>query len=123
LNDLGHKEESKDKINCFLHCFLQLQNYLEVASKLIMVLDTCMKENKVEETISYELLERDVFQVNKQKHTSQEFKMMKELCGYEMEGVLLDMGYNVNILSNKYWEVMGKPKFLLSPIQVHLANQ
>jgi hypothetical protein len=37
-------------------------------------------------------------QVSKKKHTGQEFKMTTELGGYDMDGVMLDLGSDVNIL-------------------------
>jgi hypothetical protein len=40
-----------------------------------------------------------------------------------MDGVMLDLGSDVNIFPKKYWEVMGKPKLVWSPIQLWLANQ
>jgi hypothetical protein len=49
--------------------------------------------------------------------------MTTELGGYDMDGVMLDLGSNVNILPKKSWEVMGKPKLVWSPIQLRLANQ
>jgi hypothetical protein len=61
-------------------------------------------------------VERDVFQVSKKKCIGQEFKMTTELGGYDMDGVMLDLGSNVNILPKKSWEVMGKPKLVWSPI-------
>jgi hypothetical protein len=40
-----------------------------------------------------------------------------------MDGVMLDLGSNVNILPKKYWELMGKPDLVWSPIQLRLAIQ
>jgi hypothetical protein len=42
--------------------------------------------------------------------------MTTELGGYDMEGVMLDTGFDMNILLKKSWEVMGKPKLVWSPI-------
>jgi hypothetical protein len=72
-----------------------------------------MKEQGEETTILAPLPERDVCQVNKQKCTSQEFKMTIDIGGYDMDGVMLDLGSDVNILPKKSWEVMGKPKLVL----------
>jgi len=69
------------------------------------------------------LPERDFCQVNKQKCTSQKFKMTIYICGYDMDGVMFDLGYDVNILHKKYWEVMCKPKFIVLSIQLQLENQ
>jgi hypothetical protein len=49
--------------------------------------------------------------------------MTTELGGYDMDGVMLDLGSDMNILPKKSWEVMGKPKLVWSPIQLWLANQ
>jgi hypothetical protein len=44
--------------------------------------------------------------------------MTAELGGYDMDGVMLDLGSDVNIFPKKYWEVMGKLKLVWSPIQL-----
>jgi hypothetical protein len=82
------------------------------------MLATCMKEQGEETTISALLLEMDVCQVSKKKCTGREFKMTTELGGYDMDGVMLDLGSDVNIFPKKSWEVMGKPKLVWSPIQL-----
>jgi hypothetical protein len=53
--------------------------------------------------ISTLLPKRDICQVNKKKRIGREFKMMKELGGYDMKGVMLDLGSDMNIFLNKYW--------------------
>jgi len=40
-----------------------------------------------------------------------------------MDGVMLDLGFNVNILLKKSWELMGKSGLVWSPIQLWLVNQ
>jgi hypothetical protein len=49
--------------------------------------------------------------------------MTTKLGGYDKDGVMLDLGSDVNILPKKCWEVMGKLKLAWSPIQVGLSNQ
>jgi hypothetical protein len=49
--------------------------------------------------------------------------MKVELDSYEMDGVMLDLGYDVNILPKKSWKLMGKPNLVWSPIQLWLENQ
>jgi hypothetical protein len=53
-----------------------------------------MKEKEEETTISDPLSERDVFQVNKKKRIGRYFNMTSELGGYDMDGVMLDLGYD-----------------------------
>ena len=40
-----------------------------------------------------------------------------------MKDIILDLGSEVNILTKKTWEQMGKPTLDWSPIQLRLANQ
>ena len=40
-----------------------------------------------------------------------------------MGDVILDLGFDINILPNKTWENMGKPKLVWSPIQLMLEMQ
>jgi hypothetical protein len=49
--------------------------------------------------------------------------MTTKLGGYEMDGVMLDLGSDVNILPKNFWEAMGKPNLVWSPIQLQLANR
>jgi hypothetical protein len=49
--------------------------------------------------------------------------MTIELGSYEMDGFMLDLGSNVNILLKKSWDLMGIPNFVWSPIQLRLYNQ
>jgi hypothetical protein len=49
--------------------------------------------------------------------------MTTKLGSYEMDGIMLDPGFNVNILSKKYRELMGKTNLVWFPVQLRLANQ
>jgi hypothetical protein len=49
--------------------------------------------------------------------------MTTELGNYEMDSVVLALGSDVNILSKKYWELVGKPNLVWSLIQLRLSNQ
>jgi hypothetical protein len=82
-----------------------------------------IKEGDNDIAIYAPLPERDVHHGNRGKHRGKEFKMTVELGNYEMKGIMLDMGYNVNIFPKKSWELMGKPKLMRSLIQIRLANQ
>ena len=39
-----------------------------------------------------------------------------------MDEIILDLGFEVNVLTKKTWELMGKPKLRYSPIQLRLEN-
>jgi hypothetical protein len=40
-----------------------------------------------------------------------------------VDNIILESDSDVNMLPNKTWEMMGKPKLIWSPIQLRLANQ
>jgi hypothetical protein len=61
--------------------------------------------------------------VRKHKWIGREFKMTTKLGSYEMDDVMLNLGFDVNILPNKSWEFMGNPNLVWSPIQLKLDNQ
>jgi hypothetical protein len=72
----------------------------------------------VGETISTSLLERYLCQVSKKKCMGCKFKITKYVGGYDMDGAMLNLGSDINILTKKSWEVMGKTKLVWSPIQL-----
>jgi len=86
------------------------------------MLTRCMEKGENEAAISASLPEMDVRDISRWKCRDKEFKKIPELGIYEMEGVMLDLGFDVNILSKKSWELMGKPKLVWSPIQLSLAS-
>jgi len=49
--------------------------------------------------------------------------MTTKLVSYEMDGVMLDLCSDVNILPKNSWELMGKQNLVWSPIQLWLENQ
>jgi len=51
------------------------------------------------------------------------FNMKVEIGSYDMDGVMLDMGSNINILLNKYLDYMGKQNLVWFPIQFRSAKQ
>jgi len=40
-----------------------------------------------------------------------------------MDEVVLDLGFEVNVMTKQTWEIMAKSKLASSPIQLRLANQ
>jgi hypothetical protein len=72
------------------------------------MLETCMGKAMIDINISAPLPKTNVCHVRKHKHIGREFKMIIELISYEMDGIMLDMNSNVNILPKNSWEFMGK---------------
>nr|KUM49359.1 hypothetical protein ABT39_MTgene3908 [Picea glauca]QHR90355.1 hypothetical protein Q903MT_gene4378 [Picea sitchensis] len=59
----------------------------------------------------------------RRKRRGKEFHLDAKVDVYEFKDVMLDLGSDVNILTNKFWEVMGKTKLVYSPIQLRMADQ
>ena len=64
-----------------------------------------------------------VHQIKKYIRTGKEMRLNAQTGDYEMDEVILDLGFKVNVLTKQTWELMGKPKLIYSPIQLRLANQ
>ena len=50
-------------------------------------------------------------------------KMNVYISEYYVYFVILDLGLDVNILTKKTWEIMGKPKLVWSPVYILLENE
>jgi len=73
----------------------------KATKKLTHMLTRCMGEEETIVVILALLPELDEHHVSREKHTGREFNMTVELGSYKMDGVMLDPGSNVNILSKK----------------------
>ena len=51
-----------------------------------------------------------------------ELRMAAQIGDFDMDYIILDLGFNVNILTSKNWESMGKSRLVWSPIQLISAN-
>ena len=89
-----------------------------MTQKFIQIMKNCLIKTKV--PIFSSLPERDVKYVGKRRRTNREFKFIVEVRNYGMEDVMLDLGFDVNILPKRLWDLMGRPKLVLSPY--NLAN-
>ena len=49
--------------------------------------------------------------------------MNVHISDYDVDSVILDLGSDVNILTKKTWEMMGKPQLVWSLVQLQLENQ
>ena len=46
-----------------------------------------------------------------------------QIGDYDMDNIILDLGLDINIPPTQTWEMMGRPKFTQSPIQLRLETQ
>ena len=60
--------------------------------------------------------EKQVRKVVRKKHTNKKFKFNVSIGDFDMNSIILDLGFDVNMLLKKTWEYMGKPKMVWSPI-------
>ena len=49
-----------------------------------------------------------------------ELTMIAQIGYYDMDYIILDLGYDVNIMTRQTWESMGKPRLESSPIHLRL---
>jgi hypothetical protein len=61
--------------------------------------------------------------VLRRKRTNEEFIFSAQIGEYDVDNLILDLGYDVNILPKKTWYMMGKPKLVWSPFHLRLANK
>ena len=57
------------------------------------------------------------------KKIKKDMRMNVQIRDYEVDSVILDLGSDVNILTKKTWQLMGKPTLGCSPVQLCLENQ
>lgn len=55
--------------------------------------------------------------------TGREMRLTTQIREYEMDQVILDLGFDVNVLPKQTWEIMGIPALQWSPIQIRMVNQ
>ena len=61
-----------------------------------------------------------VNQVRKKRRISREFIFNANIGYFNMGDIILDLGYEVNVLPKKTWEAMGEPKLGYSLNQLKL---
>ena len=69
------------------------------------------------------LEQKTVNHLHTRRRTSMEFIMNENIGDFDMEYIILDLGFEVNVLPNKTWKCMGDPTIGYSPVHLKLANQ
>ena len=57
------------------------------------------------------------------RRTSREFRLNANIGDFNMGDIILDLGFEVNVLDKKTWKCMGDPTLGYSPIHLKLENQ
>ena len=63
----------------------------------------------IEEPLGEPQPEKRVNQVRKKFKTGCESRMTAQICNYNMDYIILNLGSDVNILTQQTWESMGNP--------------
>jgi hypothetical protein len=66
---------------------------------------------------------KTVNHLHTRRRTSREFRLNANIGDFNMGDIILDIGYEVNVLPNKTWQCMEETTLGYSPIQLKLANQ
>ena len=108
--------KSADKVS-------KLKPFLSSCLALIQDKDALAELEALIETISEEdPLAKTVDSVKTKFKTRRELRMPAKVGDYDMDYIILDLRFDVNILTCQTWEIMGKPPLEWSPIQLRLAN-
>jgi hypothetical protein len=81
------------------------------------ILEKCSSETK-------EMLEPEtVNHLHTQRITSREFRLNANIGDFNMGDIILDLGFEVNVLPKKTWQCMGETTLGYSNVKLKLANQ
>lgn len=56
------------------------------------------------------------------KRSGREMWLTTKIRDFKMDQVILDQGFDANVLPKKTWKCMGKPKLQWSPIWLRISN-
>jgi hypothetical protein len=69
------------------------------------------------------LEQKTINHLHTRRRMSREFILNANIRDFNMEDIILDLGYEVNVLLKKTWQCMREPTLGYSPIQLKLVNQ
>lgn len=69
------------------------------------------------------VMDKAVNHIKRYVHTGRDMRLSIVIGTYEMGEIVLDFGFEVNVMTKQAWEIMAKPNLIFSPIQLRLANQ
>jgi hypothetical protein len=118
-------EQPQNVVDLWFKLFYDIIGNDQLKEKLCNALYLVLEnEESPEKRIRTNLPKKNTQRVHLRKvRTRKEFILVAQLDEFEINDVMLDLGSDVNILSKKIWEALGKPKLTYSPIQLKMANQ
>jgi hypothetical protein len=81
------------------------------------ILEKC--SSKMEEKLEQKIVNH----LHTRRRTSREFRLNDNIGDLNMGDIILDLGYEVNVLPKNTWKCMGEPTLGYSNVQLKLANQ
>ena len=69
------------------------------------------------------LEQKTINHLHTRRRKSREFRFKANIGDFNMGDIILDLGYEVNVLPKKTWKCMGELTLGYSPIQLKLENQ
>jgi hypothetical protein len=100
----------------FLRICVELMKYETMLSTLYDMIGHCTRGMETP------IAQRVVNQVLCSKRTNREFRFSAQVREYYVDNVILELGFDVNILPKKTWDMMGKPKLVWYLGQLRLTN-
>jgi hypothetical protein len=121
-SSLDHTNEAQhlgqvSTIKDFLQSCVKLlndQSSVEVLHNMLERCNTNVEGNLEKKTVNH---------LHTRRRTSREFKMNSNIGDFNMGDIILDLGFEVNVLPKKTCKCMGEPTLGYSPVQLKLENQ
>jgi hypothetical protein len=107
------ENEPASNIKSFLQSYLKLIRDENAQLEVQRLIDYCDPTTT----------ERTVNQIKRYIRTGREMRLSTVIGSYEMDEVVMDLGFEVNVMTKQTWEIMAKSKLAFSPIQLRLENQ
>ena len=98
------ERERTGLVRSFLHSCLKLLRDEQALLKMQNLIYKC------EQPISLATANKAVHHIKKYIQTGREMRLSAQIGDYDMDEVILDLGFEVNVLTKQTWELMGRPK-------------
>jgi hypothetical protein len=121
-SSLDHTNEAKplgqvSTIKEFMQSCIKLPNDPSSVKVLKNMLEICKTD------VEGNLEQKIVNHLHIRRRTSREFRLNSNIGYFNMGDIILDLGFEVNVLPKKTWKCMGDPTLGYSHVQLKLANQ
>jgi len=95
--------EKLSNINTFLQSCVDLPNHPSSVKVLKNMIERCNKEGEGK------FEQKTVNNLHTRRRIRREFRLNDNIGDFNMGDIILDLGYEVNVLPKKTWKCMGEP--------------